>query len=153
MVGLARWPYAEVNALAATQRCVVTHEQLRSLGISRAAIGRAIRRRVLDVLWRGVYATVPRQALDPLARELGAVLALGPEAWLSRRSPARDLYQRPRERVVPGIGIGQTPDPYELVRPLPHRVELERRDERRETCAERPVDIARDATHVVGEPR
>ncbi len=53
--------------------------------------------------------------------------------------------------MVPGVGVGEAPGRDELIGPLPNRVELERRDERRETGAERPVDVDRDATHVVGE--
>lgn len=83
-----RWPHVEVAALARGQRGLVTSDQLRELGVSTSAIGRATARGSLHTLWRGVYAVAPLPALDPLARQLGAVLVLAPDAWLSHDSAA-----------------------------------------------------------------
>jgi very-short-patch-repair endonuclease len=70
--------------LAVRQHGVVTRAQLLGLGISPAAIGRRLRSGQLRALHSGVYVVGPIQSAR--AHELAAVLAGGPEAWLSHTS-------------------------------------------------------------------
>lgn len=74
-------------AIAASQRGVVTHEQLVAAGLGRGAIRHRLERGRLHPLYRGVYLLghcVP----VALAPEHGAVLACGPGVALSHRSAA-----------------------------------------------------------------
>jgi hypothetical protein len=91
--------------LAQRQHGVVTHAQLRELGMG----GEAIRHRVvsgrLHRLTRGVY-TVGRPGLTDKGEWMAAVLACGPQVLLSHRSAAallglRRRWARPIELVVP----------------------------------------------------
>ena len=77
-----------VSDMADGQQGLVAHAQLLSLGLTRASIQR--RRRsgyLLPTQHEGVYA-VGHAALAPLAREMAAVLACGPNAVLSHDSAA-----------------------------------------------------------------
>ncbi len=65
----------------------MTHAQLVALGLDSHAIQRRRRSGYLRPLHRGVYA-VGHTALPPLARELAAVLACAPDAYLSHHSAA-----------------------------------------------------------------
>lgn len=82
------WRSPALRGLARTQRGVVTHEQLLGLGLSKAAITRGLASGRLHGLFRGVYTLLPLEALGPLAREQGALLAVGPHAVLSHLSAA-----------------------------------------------------------------
>jgi very-short-patch-repair endonuclease/predicted transcriptional regulator of viral defense system len=74
-----------IARLAARQRGVVTHAQLIALGLSKRAVAHRIRAGKLHPLYRGVYLV--GHAVPVLgARELGAVLACGPDAYISHRS-------------------------------------------------------------------
>lgn len=69
------------------QQGVVTHAQLTALGVGRRTINRWLASGRLSAVHRDVYAYGPR----PLTRNgkwLAAVLAMGPEAFLSHRSAA-----------------------------------------------------------------
>jgi hypothetical protein len=77
----------EIATLAAQQDGVVTHAQLREVGLSPKAIRyRRDARRLVD-LHREVYA-VGHDRLSAMGRRLGAVWAYGPKAALSHRSAA-----------------------------------------------------------------
>jgi hypothetical protein len=77
----------QLAVLAAGQAGVVTHRQLRELGLSAEAIKVRRRRRGLVDLHRGVYA-VGHDRLGVVGRRLAAVWAYGPRAVLSHRSAA-----------------------------------------------------------------
>jgi very-short-patch-repair endonuclease len=64
---------------------LVTHRQLLGLGLSKSAIGRAVRAGRLHVVFRGVYL-VGHAVPPPFALELAALLACGPTAALSHRT-------------------------------------------------------------------
>lgn len=66
---------------------MITYLQLLGAGYTRSGISRAVRSGRLHRLHRGVYA-VGHAQLAPLARELAALLAVGPFAWLSNYSAA-----------------------------------------------------------------
>jgi very-short-patch-repair endonuclease len=73
--------------LAERQHGVVSIRQLRRLGYTEAAVGRALAAGRLHRLWRGVYA-VGHTDLSPEGRCLAAVLACAPGALLSHGSAA-----------------------------------------------------------------
>jgi hypothetical protein len=77
----------QVAALAARQDGVVTHAQLRALGLTQRAIAHRRRSRWLVDLHREVYA-VGHDRLSPTGRRLAAVWAYGERASLSHRSAA-----------------------------------------------------------------
>ena len=93
--------------LAARQGGVVSHPQLRALGVSAAAIHRRVRAGRLHPRYRGVYA-VGHAALNVTGLRWAAVLAYGPDgvishasagaAWAVRRSAA--------ERIDVTVGSG-----------------------------------------------
>ena len=74
-----------VSALASTQYGVVTRAQLQAIGLTTKAIRGRRDRGGLAELHPGVYA-VGHIALTPLARELAAVLACRPQAYLATHS-------------------------------------------------------------------
>lgn len=82
------WPDAQLASVAARQRALVTRRQLRALGVSSSAIGRALARGRLHPIHRGVYALVERSALPVLAIEQAALLACGSRALISHGSAA-----------------------------------------------------------------
>lgn len=82
------WPDAQIAQVAARQRTLITCRQLRALGASSSAIGRAVARRRLHPMHRSVYALVQRSALPALALEQAALLACGSRALLSHGSAA-----------------------------------------------------------------
>lgn len=87
------------------QHGVVTHAQLRELGMTGEAIRHRITSGRLHRLMRGVYA-VGRPDLTDKGRWMAAVLACGPHALLSHRSAAalrglRKTWREPIEIVVP----------------------------------------------------
>lgn len=85
---------AQVWALVRRQHGVVSRRQLLGLGFHHDAIKHRMRTGRLHPLWRGVYA-VGRAEVSREGRWMGALLACGPEAYLSHRSAAA-LY---------GIGV------------------------------------------------
>lgn len=92
-------------ALVRRQHGVVTHSQLRSLGLSDAAIRHRVTNGRLHRVARGVFA-VGRPDLDDKGCWMTAVLACGPHALLSHRSAAallglRKRWQGPVEVIVP----------------------------------------------------
>jgi very-short-patch-repair endonuclease len=87
------WMIAE---LATRQYGVVSRKQLLAAGIGPGAVETRVRRHQLHRLHRGVYA-VGHTALVPLAREMAAVLACGPDSAISHRAAAvvLRLLERP----------------------------------------------------------
>jgi very-short-patch-repair endonuclease len=91
--------------LAHRQHGVVTHAQLRELGMGGGAVRHRIASGRLHRLTRGVYA-VGRPGLTDRGRWMAAVLACGPQALLSHRSAAtlhgvRRRWGGPVEVVIP----------------------------------------------------
>jgi very-short-patch-repair endonuclease/predicted transcriptional regulator of viral defense system len=76
-----------VAEVAAAQYGVIARGQLAALGLGFGAIDHRLTAGRLHRLHRGVYA-VGHTALVPLARELAAVLACGPDAVLSHHAAA-----------------------------------------------------------------
>jgi hypothetical protein len=74
--------------LVESQHGVVARSQLVALGFSTAAIRHRLDTESLHVLWRGVYA-VGRPEVTPFGRWMAAVLACGPDAFLSHLSAAQ----------------------------------------------------------------
>jgi very-short-patch-repair endonuclease len=86
---LAGWPDHAVAAIAGRQRTMINRKQLLALGVSSAAIERAICRGRLHRVHQGVYSLVRPQARPPFAAEQAALLACGPTAVLSHHAAAR----------------------------------------------------------------
>jgi very-short-patch-repair endonuclease len=76
-----------IATLATMQYGVVSRSQLLAAGIGPGAIETRLKRHQLHPLHRGVYA-VGHTALVPLAREMAAVLACGPNAVVSHYAAA-----------------------------------------------------------------
>jgi very-short-patch-repair endonuclease len=76
-----------IAAVAAEQRGVVSHAQMKAAGLGRGAMAHRVANGRLHRLHRGVYL-VGHAAPAPLARETGALLACGPGAVLSHRTAA-----------------------------------------------------------------
>lgn len=76
-----------IATIANRQYGIVSTRQLLAAGIGPGAIATRVRRHRLHRLHRGVYV-VGHTALVPLAREMAAVLACGPDAAISHRSAA-----------------------------------------------------------------
>lgn len=90
---------ARIAAVATRQRGLVTGAQLRAAGLGRGAVSHRVASGRLHRMYRGVYL-VGHRAAPPLARELGAVLALGQGACLSHRSAA-EVWELLPERGGP----------------------------------------------------
>lgn len=127
------WPDRRIAEIAAGQRGLITRLQLRALGVSSSAIGRALARGRLHRIHRGVYALVKPVALPGLALEQAAVLACGDRALLSHASAAALWGLAPPPSgpvtltVTGGSGAGRTRHGVTV-----HRaVALDRRDVRR----------------------
>lgn len=78
---------AAVAALAGSQRTIVGHEQLISLGCSRRVIAHWVSRGRLRAEFHGVYSVVDGE-LPPLAREQAALIAMGEHCFLSHHTAA-----------------------------------------------------------------
>jgi hypothetical protein len=86
-----------LEALAASQKDLLTHDQLLAAGLTRQAIAKRVASGTLHRRHRGVYSLGPA----PLSREaefLAAVLAAGPGAVLSHASAA-ELHGTTRHRA------------------------------------------------------
>ena len=108
------------SRIAVRQHGIVTRRQLLAEGVSRDVLDHRVRTRRLRPVHRGVYRVGPVD--PPLAREMAACLACGPDAWLSHRSagvlwellkrsprPALvDITLRGSERRRPGIRAHRT---------------------------------------------
>lgn len=90
---------ARVARVAAGQRGLVTRDELAAAGLGRGAIAHRIATKRLHRMYRGVYL-VGHEVAPPLARELGAVIALGDGAALSHR-PAAQVWGLLPERQGP----------------------------------------------------
>ena len=109
-------PLAE---LVAAQHGLVTHAQLRTLGLSASSIHRRIQNGRLHLVHRGVYTVGHRLLVTPHGRWLAAALASGPDSLLShldaaalwRLIPARSgvvhvtVPPRSGRRCRPGIRV------------------------------------------------
>jgi very-short-patch-repair endonuclease len=87
----------EVWELAGKQHSVVTRAQLMERGLGAEAIRHRLRNGRLHRVMRGVYV-VGRPAIDSRGRWMAAVLACGPDAFLSHHSAAALLGIRPEKR-------------------------------------------------------
>lgn len=100
-----------IARLADRQHGVVTHGQLRELGLSRRTIERRVEALRLYGVHRGVYA-VGRRSLTPLGHRMAAVLACGPTAVLSHKSAGShwgllETAQTKIDVMVPGTSRAQ----------------------------------------------
>jgi very-short-patch-repair endonuclease len=93
---LGEGPFARVAEIAARQNGVITTAQLRACGFENGSIESAVRHKRLQRVHRGVYA-VGHRAPSRLADWHGAVLACGPDAWLSvaHAATALEFHDRP----------------------------------------------------------
>jgi very-short-patch-repair endonuclease len=108
---------AAVRAIARDQAAIVTRSQLLAAGLSRSAIGRALRAAKLHRIHRGIYATVAPELLTEegwlvaalLAAGEGALLSHGTAAWRWRIIAARPsviTVATPRRRgALPGVAV------------------------------------------------
>jgi very-short-patch-repair endonuclease/predicted transcriptional regulator of viral defense system len=96
-----------VAEVAAAQYGVITRAQLAALGLGFGAIDHRVATGRLHRLHRGVYA-VGHTALVPLARELAAVLACGPDAVLSHHSAAALWGLRPDPGADIDVTVGRS---------------------------------------------
>ena len=117
--------------MSAGQRALATRRQLLDLGLSSAAIGRAVTSRRLHPLFPGVYGVLPIDSLPALAREQAAVLAYSPDVYLSHDSAAAlwGLRSAPPDVVhITVVGRNAGPSRNGLV--IHHVNRLDRRDTR-----------------------
>jgi very-short-patch-repair endonuclease len=94
-----------VRALAAHQDGVVTRTQLEARGISRSAIDRALRSGTLHRLHRGVYSVIAPELLSEDALLLSALIAAGPDAFLSHGTAAWRWQITPAPPMMIEIGV------------------------------------------------
>jgi very-short-patch-repair endonuclease len=83
------WPDRAIAGIAARQATMVSHEQLRSLGVAARTVSEALERGRVHPVHRGVYSLVPPQARPPHGAEWAALLACGTDAVLSHRTAAQ----------------------------------------------------------------
>jgi hypothetical protein len=104
-----------IARMASRQHGVVTRAQLLGEGITAQQIRGRVRSSALLRAYRGVYR-VGHRAPSVEAAYLAAVLACGPDAWLSGRAAAHLLgllkggvpapeVTAPRQRLVPGVTV------------------------------------------------
>ena len=79
------WPDRRI---AARQHTMISHAQLRSLGVAPRTIAAACARGRVHRVHHGVYSLIPARARPRLAAERGALLACGPAALLSHATAA-----------------------------------------------------------------
>jgi very-short-patch-repair endonuclease len=94
-------------ALALRQHGVVSHEQLRALGIEPRAIAHRLDAGRLHRVHRGVYA-VGHRVLPQPGRWMAAVLACGPDAALSHASAAALWGMRPSDARIVDVTARRT---------------------------------------------
>ncbi len=105
-----RGPERLVAEIAARQHGVISTGQLRSAGLTRAAISRRVGGGRLHRLYRGVYA-VGHTGLSARGRWKAAPLALGPRAVLSHRSAAELWELLPESGGLPEVTVRGAADP------------------------------------------
>ncbi len=88
------WPYRAIADVADAQQGQATHAQLEALGATPGAIDYRRRSGLLQVTFARVYA-IGHRALPRLWREMGAVLACGDDAFVSRHWAAAAWGVRP----------------------------------------------------------
>jgi very-short-patch-repair endonuclease len=98
-----------VAAIATRQYGVVTIAQLREAGLTDRAIRRRVEAGRLKRIHRGVYLAGP--VMPPRGREMAAVLACGPMAFLSHTSAAAvlRLLDRPPADAIEVTVVGRNP--------------------------------------------
>jgi very-short-patch-repair endonuclease len=82
----ARASVGAIHRIARRQKSLVTRDQLRELGLHPRAIDRRVEAKRLQPVRRGVYRVGPIR--QPFEAEMAAVLAVGPNAFLSHHSAA-----------------------------------------------------------------
>jgi hypothetical protein len=100
------WPDRAIADLADRQRTMVTTAQLRELGITSRAIGKALARGRLHGVHHGVYSLVLRRSRPAFAAEQAALLACGARAVLSHHTAAVIHGLRAADR--PGAAADQS---------------------------------------------
>jgi very-short-patch-repair endonuclease len=83
------WPDRAIGELAARQATIVTHAQLRALGVRPRTIAAAVARGRLHRVHYGVFSLVPAAARPARSAEWAGALACGPTAVLAGHSAAR----------------------------------------------------------------
>jgi very-short-patch-repair endonuclease len=120
-----------IASVAAGQRALAPRRQLLDLGLSSAAIGRAVTSRRLHPLFPGVYGVLPIDVLPPLGREHAAVLAYGPDVYLSHDTAAALWGVRAAPHDVVHITVvGRNAGPSRKGLVIHHASRLDRRDTR-----------------------
>lgn len=144
-------PPQAIAVLAKRQHGVVTHPQLRDLGLSKSAIGRLVDAGRLHRLYRAVYA-VGHTALTREGQLMAAVLACGRGAVLSHGSAGERWQMVPIDYAAVDVTVprralkGQRGLRVHQVRTL-HRHDWLIRDGIRMTTPERTLlDLAEDLT-------
>jgi very-short-patch-repair endonuclease len=97
-------PPRAIAVLAKRQHGVVTHAQLRDLGLSKSAISRLVDAGRLHRLYRAVYA-VGHTALTREGQLMAAVLACGSDAVLSHWSAGERWSMVPRNRSAVDVTV------------------------------------------------
>jgi very-short-patch-repair endonuclease len=121
-----------IASVSAGRRALAPRRQLLDLGLSSAAIGRVVTSRRLHPVFPGVYGVLPVDALPPLAREHAAVLAYGPDVYLSHDTaaalwnPSRPAPAAPVHITVVGRHAGKSRPGLQIH----HASRLDRRDTR-----------------------
>lgn len=87
--GNQAWPDRAIAELAARQATIVTHAQLRMLGVQPRTITAAVARGRVHRVHHGVFSLVADRARPAHAPEWAALLACGPHAVVSGHSAAR----------------------------------------------------------------
>ena len=121
-----------INRIAARQQRLISLEQLRAVGLTKREVQRRMERGQLHRVHRGVFIVGPAN-LEPKAHLKAALLALGPNAFLSHRTSLAAQGLRPiaashieitvvadRTPTRPGLVVHRTATP-------PHRTELRSR--------------------------
>ena len=96
--GNQAWPDRAIAAIAARQRTIVSHAQLRELGIRPSTIAAALARGRLHPVHQGIHSLVPASARPLLAAEHAALLA---PARASRRDAAHGRARSPLPQSSP----------------------------------------------------
>jgi very-short-patch-repair endonuclease len=105
--GESVWPDRKIGEIANRQYGLISRRQLFELGLTRGLVDKALARRRIVALHRGVYA-VGHLSLPQLAPGMAAVLAVGDDALLSHHSAAAVWgFAPPREGDVDITVVGR----------------------------------------------
>lgn len=119
-----------IARFTARQKMLITTAQLAECGLDKDAVAYRVRSKRLHPRFRGVYSVAPGE-LPPLALELGALLAVGDNSFISHRSAAFvwGLHPMPPPRVEVSV-FGRCCGAREDI--CVHRIQKVRRDELRQ---------------------